>query len=97
MSDIEYIAKNVIFLNHSKVIQQAPPKQLVNELEGKVWECAISDQEFATYQVSYAISNIQYNQSSITIRCISQEKPHTAAINVQPNLEDSYVYYFGTH
>ncbi len=96
VSDIEYVADEVLLLKDGELIEKAPPSKLLNNLLDQVWEMQIREEELAKYSTSYAISNIHQQGSKIEIRIISQEKPHRSAEKVNPRMEDIYVYYFGS-
>lgn len=96
VSDIEYVADEVLLLKKGNLIEKSSPNQLLNHLINQVWQVQIAENELAQYLEKYAVSNVHQKGANIEIRIISQEKPHASAISVEPRMEDIYVSYFGT-
>ena len=44
---------------------------------------------------TFIVSNVHQQGTSIELRIVATQKPHPDAINVQPKIEDIYVYHFG--
>ena len=93
VSDIEYIANEVILLFGGKVKAQGAPETLVAEAANKVWLVHASPEEVDEYVKKYKISNILSEENSFALRLVSEEKPCEAAIGVLPNLEDVFLWY----
>lgn len=95
VSDVEFIANEVIILKEGRLIKQNSPTILQEEISGKVWSVTISDAADLSIYEKYKISNMQRNENDITLRIIADEKPDNTALTVNPNLEDVFLYYFG--
>ncbi|MFC4386677.1 ABC transporter ATP-binding protein [Gracilibacillus marinus] len=95
VSDIEFIAKEVIILKDGRLIQKESPQLLLKELEQKVWKVIVSNEmEIPAFQQSYKVGNIVKTEAGMELRIISDTMPSPHAVAVQPNLEDLYLYYF---
>ena len=95
VSDIEFIAKEIILLNKGKLVSKDTAINLTKTLEGKVFETDISSSELNEIQRKYRLSNIFHNGDSITVRIVSDTKPENYECrNVKPTLEDLYLYVF---
>ncbi|RIW28699.1 ABC transporter ATP-binding protein [Bacillus salacetis] len=94
VSDIEFIAKEVLILKDGKLVKKESPSHLLKGLEQKVWSLTVKGEELETYQSGYKVGNISRLQEGYHLRMISEEKPHLKAESVEPNLEDLYLYYF---
>lgn len=94
VSDLDYIAKEIIIMKHGKLIQKDNPQNLLQPLNGKVWLVTVSENEIAKYQNHYKVGNVVRGENGIDMRVISDEKPAAGAINQRPNLEDLYLHYF---
>ena len=93
VSDIEYIANEVILLFGGKVKAQGAPETLIAEAANKVWLVHALPEEVDEYVKKYKISNILSEENSFALRLVSEEKPCEAAISVLPNLEDVFLWY----
>jgi ABC-2 type transport system ATP-binding protein len=94
VSDIEYIAKEILIMKNGRLIEKNSPHQLMEGIQQKVWAVQVEDREVPSYQNSYKVGNIVRGNSGIELRIISDVKPAGHATNVPVNLEDLYLYYF---
>jgi ABC-type multidrug transport system ATPase subunit len=94
VSDIEYIAKEVILLKNGQMIKKSEPEELIKELIGKVWSANIPEEAFMELEREYKIGNVVRREDGVEVRIISDTKPVFNAILQQPRLEDIYLYYF---
>ncbi|MDF2606780.1 MAG: transporter related protein [Bacillales bacterium] len=94
VSDIEFIAKEILVLKQGRLIKQDTPQNLLKGIEDKIWSVIIEESEVSRFQSKYKIGNINRVQSQFQIRIISDSKPHENAKTEIPNLEDLYLYYF---
>jgi ABC-2 type transport system ATP-binding protein len=95
VSDIEFIANQVILLKDGRLLKQDTPHALVDGLAGKVWKVTASEDTLDEKLHRLKISNMLREQEEIHLRVINDEKPDIRAVNVQANLEDVFLYYFG--
>lgn len=96
VSDIEYIAKEIILMKSGKIIKQNKPSNLLNGIEGKVFEVYLSKDELNDIQKKYMVSNITaQDEKDICVRIVGEIPPEKYQSNkVKANLEDVYLYYF---
>jgi ABC-2 type transport system ATP-binding protein len=94
VSDIEFIAKEVLILREGKLIQKESPNHLLAGISHKVWSLTVQEEELEKFQVGNKIGNISRIQDGYQLRIISEERPHPIAVREEPNLEDLYLYYF---
>ncbi|CAH0117816.1 MULTISPECIES: ABC transporter ATP-binding protein [unclassified Paenibacillus] len=95
VSDIEFIANQVILLKDGRLIKQDTPQALVDGLEGKVWTVKATDETMNEKVQRLKISNMMRDRNDIHLRVVDDDKPDDHAANVQANLEDVFLYYFG--
>ncbi|WMJ80050.1 ABC transporter ATP-binding protein [Clostridium sp. MB40-C1] len=94
VSDIEYIAKEVILIKDGNIVKQDKPTNLLNNMREKVWSVNVNKIQMANMLEKYSISNAVFENEMYTLRIISDDKPTNEAVNINPNLEDVYIYYF---
>ena len=97
VSDIEFIARDIIMLKKGIIIDNAPPHNLVNKIEGKVWSLPVLESEVADIQGRYRVTNISRDETypeAVMLRVLSNTAPRPEAIPVTPTLEDYYLYLF---
>ena len=95
VSDIEFIAKEIILLKKGQLISHDSPNKLTKELENKVFEVEIQREDLKYFQDNYRVSNLCHNDNSIIVRIVTDNPPtdfqYTTA---KPTLEDLYLYIF---
>ena len=94
VSDVEYIANEILIMKNGELIQHGSPEEILNPIEKCVWECDVSRKEAEELELNYVTANLKHNNGAERLRIISQEAPCRTAWNVDPTLEDLYLYYF---
>ena len=94
VSDIDFIAKEIVILKQGKLIKKDAPNNLLGQLNEKVWTVLISEGELQQYQNEFKVGNIIRRENGIELRIISDTKRIESAQATIPNLEDLYLYYF---
>jgi ABC-2 type transport system ATP-binding protein len=94
VSDIEYIAKEVMILKDGELIYKNTTQQLLAEMNCIVWKVLVTDKELSSMKKKYKIGNMIRRDDGVELRILSREKPHHNAILDTPNLEDLYLFYF---
>ena len=59
-----------------------------------IWECLVPEKEVNRIEQVYTVSNRKYGEDGVVLRLISREKPFANAKQVDPVLEDLYLFYF---
>lgn len=95
VSDIETIANEVLLLKGGELIGKGPVSELTDTLKGKVWEITLSDSETEAFIAQHPTSSLVNRNGRPCIRCVSEAKPHEAAVLCEPYLEDLYMHTFG--
>lgn len=94
VSDIAGIAKEILLLKQGELISQLPPAELLQQIDGTVWEVSVSKEDLPSWQSRYRISNMAYDGSDFCLRLLS-DTAVPGGHRVKPNLEDVYLSYFG--
>ena len=95
VSDIEFIAKEIILLKEGKLISHNTCNNLTKEIENKVFEVEIEKEELKYFQENYRVSNLFHSGDKITVRIVTDTPPKNYAPKpVPPTLEDLYLYVF---
>lgn len=93
VSDIEFIAKEIILLKAGEIIDHGSPQQLLEELDGMVYEVETGlDEEYA--QGDAYIVNIKMGSAGKIYRVISKKKLDGRNVKqVKAGLEELYMYH----
>ena len=93
VSDVEYIADEILILNNRKIENRGSATELVKEIDGQVWECFMQATSVDEMAEKHLISNQKHETQGTVLRIVSKESPTENAKRVQPTLEDLYLYY----
>lgn len=92
VSDIEFIAGNIIFLSNGIITKKGTPSQLLKEIEGYVYERMIEKYEVEEYNKKYLVSGLMATGEKIKVRYIDDTGNSDSQFAAEPNLEDYYLY-----
>ena len=95
VSDIEFIAKEILILKAGRLLhKRRPTGTLLEEIAGRVWLVPVNEEEISRFQAECKVGNIIRTENGAELRIISEAKPSQAAVAAKPNLEDLYLYFF---
>lgn len=95
VSDIEFIAKEIILLKGGQLVSYDACNNLTKEIENKVFEMEIEKEKLKYFQDNYRVSNLYHNDDRIIVRFVTDNPPENCKMNqVKPTLEDLYLYVF---
>ena len=94
VSDVEYIAKEILLLRRGTLVMQGTPRELEQSIQGKVWEVSVNEAEMALMVDTYCVSNIKQQDGSYLLRIVDDGKPLRGAKPVSPNLDDVFLHTF---
>lgn len=92
VSDIEFIARDILILKDGRLIARNTPQTLVEGMWGKVFTLPVSPQEVPMWQGKALVGNVLRRERDVLLRIVGDGCP--GGEQVQPDLEDVYLYYF---
>lgn len=95
VSDVEATATRIVLVNKGKLLCESAPEELLQELEGKVWEWSVSSDDLAVLKQKHIVSGTIRKSDGVQVRVVSATRPNPQAGSVDPNLEDAYLYFVG--
>jgi ABC-2 type transport system ATP-binding protein len=96
VSDVSFIAKEIILLRNGIKVQQDTPEKLIKLVEGKIWITEIESNQLNDALAKYTVSNARNTENGYELRIVSEKHPEFDTVKqATPNLEDVYLYYFG--
>lgn len=97
VSDIEFIAKEIILLKSGQLVSHDTCNNLIKEIENNVFEIEINKDELKCFQETYRVSNLFHDDDKIIVRIVTDIPPENYKVQpVKPTLEDLYLYVFET-
>lgn len=94
VSDVESIADEIVVMKEGNILLQESPAQILERVEGKVFEVCVSKEESRQLEKQYTIVNYHQVQEGMYLRLLAEALPHPNATVVPPTLDDLYLYYF---
>lgn len=95
VSDIEYIANEILLMKDGKVLHKGTADELIDTMAEQVWKCHVDKSDVSRFMKKYKISNMKTESDGVELRIISKKQPHPMAVTEAANLEDLFLYYFG--
>jgi ABC-type multidrug transport system ATPase subunit len=95
VSDVEATATRIILINHGRLLRDAAPEDLLQELDGKVWEWTVKSDQLPALKQKHIVSGTIRRSDGVQVRVVSENRPDTASQTISPNLEDAYLYFIG--
>ncbi len=94
VSDIEYIAREIIVMDHGHVLYQEKPHVLRALLNDKVFFVHIKDEELSTLEQYGIITAVSREEHGVMARIITDHALPFETKPAEPSLEDVYQYLF---
>ncbi len=95
VSDISYIANEIILLNQGVMTDFGTENEIIRKVTDKVWECEVDSSKVLEIMNKLRVSNVIAQGEKSKVRVVCDNKPFENAILVTPDLEDVCLYEFG--
>lgn len=95
VSDIEYIANEIMLMKDGMLCYTGTAEELLASMQERVWLCQVPRNMVENYMRKYLVGNIKTSENGAELRIISKEKPMAEAVLTEKNLEDAFLLYFG--
>lgn len=95
VSDIEYIAGEILLMKDGKLTLTGTTQELTASMPEQVWRCAVQREQLDHYLQHYQVSNIRNTADGVELRILSASCPMAEAVPEPATLEDVFLYHFG--
>ena len=95
VSDIEYIANEILLMKDGMLCYTGTSEELLSSMQERVWLCQVPRNMVENYMRKYLVGNIKTTENGAELRIISKEQPMAQAVLTEKNLEDAFLLYFG--
>jgi len=92
VGDIEATCEQIAILDEGRLLYNGTVSGLTQKAEGKVYSATVPLNLAAQVKKEYMVTGISPQGKKSVIRLISEAAPDIAAIPVDPNVEDAYMY-----
>lgn len=96
VSDVEYVAREIMMLKNGCLIAQASPAVLLQGMKGRVFELSVPEDQLEALQGEYRVGNIRKDENDkVWLRVVADGRPDAPQVReAAPALEDVYLYTF---
>ncbi len=95
VSDVEYIANEILLMGEGRIVLSGSPEKIMASVPDKVYSCRTSLREAQDWAKDYKVANRKTITGGVELRMLSREKPCPDARQEEITLEDVFLYYFG--
>lgn len=95
VSDIEYIANEILLMKDGCITMSGTAEEIVASMPEKIWTFTVPKAQIDAYLKAYKVANVKTVPGGAELRVLSNLRPNSGAVEVEPNLEDAFLYHFG--
>lgn len=95
VSDVEFIANEIILMKEGRFFYTGTSEQLIASMDESVYQCMVPRQRVNEFLKKYLIGNIKATSEGAELRILSQTPPTENAVREKATLEDAFLLYFG--
>ncbi len=95
VSDIEYIANEILLMDGGKIRASGTSEELLFSMPDRVWSVPVSKDSVGAYMKKYKVSNVKTIPGGARLRILSSDPPSGHAVPETATLEDLFLDYFG--
>ena len=95
VSDIEYIANEVLMMKEGRVFFSGTQEEVLRSVPVRAWSCQTGRGEVEAWQKQFLLSNVKTCADGAQLRVLAKSSPCPGAVEEEMTLEDAFLYYFG--
>lgn len=95
VSDVESIANEILLMKDGQLLKKGTTEEIAQMAEGKVWCACVPQADVAALRDEFVLVNIKLNGKMAELRIVAENCPIEGAEQVEPSLEDAYLFCFG--
>ena len=91
VEDVKQLCTNMAIINKGQVVMEGKPQQIIDNLQGKLYQKTIQKSELDGYKETYQVISQRLYQGNQIIHIISETHPGSDFKAIDANLEDVYM------
>ncbi len=95
VSDVEFIAEQIILMKDGKFFFTGTSEELTSGMQEGVWSCTVPSDKVNQYMQKYPVGNVKHVSGGVELRLLSKTPPSENAVREEATLEDVFLLYFG--
>lgn len=93
VSDIEFIANEILFMKDGQLLHTGTPEEVIAGIKGRIWSLTVPVCEASAYEAQYKVANRKAVSGGVMLRILAKERPHPDAEEENATLEDVFLSY----
>jgi ABC-2 type transport system ATP-binding protein len=93
VSDIESIADQIAIMSKGHLLNFSTPEVLLDKMKKAVWHCVVPHHAAKSLRHQHCISASARHSDGFHISIVSHQQPLPDAVNIEPTLEDVFLFY----
>jgi ABC-type multidrug transport system ATPase subunit len=90
VEDVRQLCPRMAILAEGRVLRAGAPRELIAELEGRVWRKTVAKPAAEAYRTSLNVISTQLYEGRTVVHVLHDERPDDGFEAAEPNLEDVY-------
>ena len=90
VEDVRQLCPRMAIMAEGSVLRSGAPRELIAELEGRVWRKTVEKAAVQTYRESLRVISTQLYEGRTLVHVLHEGRPEAGFEAVEPNLEDVY-------
>jgi ABC-2 type transport system ATP-binding protein len=90
VDDVRNLCANMVIMNKGKVLLTGKPKEVIENMRGKIWSKTIDKSELPQYKTQYKVISTKVVEGKINIHVFAEHRIEQGFEVVSPDLEDVY-------
>jgi ABC-type multidrug transport system ATPase subunit len=91
VSDVEATATRIVVMGLGRMLADASPEALLEQVRGRVWELETDARELDALRAAHLVGATLRRGPRVLVRVVAEAAPAAAARPVEPSLEDAYL------
>lgn len=95
VSDVEYIANEIILMKEGRIEHAGTPEEIIDSVPVRVWKCIVPRKRAESVLRKYKVANVKTVPEGAELRILASCGPCEGAVEDEMTLEDVFLFYFG--
>ena len=90
VEDVRHLCPKMGILSAGKLVKQGTPKQIIKEVQGRIWSTQTGSAESDPFDANYRVISKRLFAGRMTINVFSDSSPGADFVEIEPDLADAY-------
>lgn len=95
VSDVEYIANEILLMKEGRIMAAGTAASLIRSVPDRVYVCRVPENQVEDFLKRYRVANVRTTPEGAELRILAAHPPFAGAKCAETTMEDVFLYYFG--